>query len=599
MNPGFESSLAARGFDRHVCAKGYPKLWSSRRRQRRGKLAGEFSLSQFHLYRIGAGLICLCLILPICGCGRSARPARTAIAPSALAELGRPWPVLVNEYRKRIVPVRHDDEGFTFGIGPGGQARYRLDYKRRRVLAIPGAPEGPGYSRLGRAGLAGHNKQTLVLNWPGGRQAVVSSAAAPFAGPAQTGDLSGVAYYELTDAGARLVYYDQPSGEYETWRELAVRPARASLLWSASGRHLCEAIDGQLVVHNREFRLVVGTAAGTRPVFSGDDRYISFLRTDGRPSLLDLRTGFEWPLPSLAAGYRPLPPVVWSPDASRIFILAEKMDQAKKNAAPFLLYLYSLPDARLRSYALDATFDLKRYSILLQAAQPEVARLAGLIPRLRNGPLVALGQSGYLVGEGHDVSFLDLEARLVLLHRFDEPVRDLYLAPSGRRLIVIAGRPGRAGLYAWRLPRVLAGAFADRRDLRLGGLRLGMSKKEAIALLGKPLSAERMLDPVGGRDRIEILYYTAASLTLAGGRLSRIIYSAGDSRTGRGAGVGSTLGQVHELYGRPSHAEEGYLSYHGIVDGRPIKVAFTLDARRAVTAVLVAYDRMARGARAK
>ncbi|MGE5549296.1 MAG: hypothetical protein ACM3ZC_02045 [Bacteroidota bacterium] len=524
------------------------------------------------------------------GCADQPQPAQQSGIASDLRELGQPWPVLVGEFSGPLHVVEHTANGVVFKVGAENPTRYRLDYNQRRLTRLAQNPKPPAVSAWGRAKLAGAgDRRSLVLVWPDGNEITLSEAVpARGDGFAQSGDLAGVAFYEYTGAGVQLVYHDQAAGRRSIWRSLPAAPPQVGLAWSGNGRYLLEETGGKITVYDREHGFIIGLVDGTRPAFSPTNLHLTFWLPNGRPALLDLRTGFTRPILPRERDYRPLPTIVWSPDGSRLSLQAEAAAGANHAKAPFLLYIYSVEGGTYRRYPLTAPFDLGRYSLLFQATQPEVGRLLALIPTLKNGPLEALGAAGYLVGLDRKLCFLDLKARLIPLQSFEEGIKDLSLA-AARRLLIVAGKE-RVRLYAWRLPdpALLGGAFPDIRDLNLGKLRLGVTKPEVRRLLGRPESVESVVDPFSGRDILETDRYEQAALTYAGERLAKAVYSAPGAPTGRGIEVGATLQDVYEAYGRPHYRHDDYLSYHGELDEAELKVAFSLGPDQRVSAILVA-----------
>ena len=523
------------------------------------------------------------------GCMSPPIPAQQSGYATDLRELGRPWPVLIGEYNGPLTMVEHNEKGVVFKVGMQNPTCYRLDYTQRRLTRMAENPRLQSTSNWGRAKLIsdGDRWSLLLLRPDGTKIALSESMPAHDLGFAQTGDLSGVAFYENTGAGAQLVYYDQAAGHREVWRNLTAAPSQAKLAWSRNGRYLLEETGGKIIVHDRAQGFVVGLADGTGPVFSPTDLYLTFWRPDGRPGLLNLRTGFSRLILPQEQDYRPLPTIVWSPDGSRLSLQAEAAAGANRGRAPFLLYLYTVENGSLRRYPLAAPFDLMRYSLLFQATQPEVGRLLTLIPTLKNGPLEALGSAGYMVGLDRKLMFLDLKARLTSLRVFDEDIKDLSLAGTARLLVVTGGKKVR--LYAWRLPDpvMLSGVFPDARDLTLGQVSLGATAIEVGRLLGRPQTVERGIDPFSGRDVLETARYDQVAVTFAGGRLTKAVYSAPGAPTGRGIEVGATLQAVYETYGRPHYRRDDYLSYHGELEGAELKVAFSLGPNQRVKAILV------------
>ena len=538
-----------------------------------------------------AGLPFIVILSMLAGCAGSA-PIEVE-SPPDLRELGKPWPVKVGEFSPPLSVTSHDERAAIFTVGREDRETYRLDYTKRTLTKVSARPSAlyqagnGGAARIGRRG----NRPALFVVGQDGDRVAIGETVLPAEGPgfAQTKDRSAIAFYESTPGGPQLVYYDQTTGSRAAWRDLPTPPVRARLGWSTGERYLVEALAGQLIVYDREAGLTIGSVAGTRPLFAPTDLYLLFQRADGRPGLLDLRSGYDWPILPASGKYRPLPAAAWTPDGSRVLIQAEATAQSGPDAPPFQLYLCSVNGAQQR-YPLKAPLDLSRYAVLLQPAHPEVGRLLAIVPRLRNGPLIPLDATGYLVGHGRQLAFLDLAARLDPIRAFPGPVRELSLAGTGRRLVVVTGGQSKVQVYAWRLPELsaLTKAFPDERDLMLGRLRLDMTSAEVLKVMGSPLDRERQPDPFAKGETLETLRYPETAATFARGHLVRLIDTASATATWRGIRIGSTKTAVYEDYGRPGYERADYLSYQGKVNGVEVKVAFQFGADRRVAAILVA-----------
>jgi len=549
--------------------------------------------------------LAIAILAPIllAGCAKPARIGIQAGLSSDLREVGKPWPVRIARFSAPVAVLDHDETGCTLAVGRQARTLYRFDYRQRQLrrmadrVPMPQETEVWGKARAITAG----DRRLLLLTWADGRRLELSDSLPFLDGQvyAQAKDLSALAFYETTAEGTELVFYDQATASRTVWRRLPAAPFKAHLTWSGTGRYLVEELEGQLLVYDRDTGLVVGFVVGTRPSFAPTDLYLLFWRPNRQPGLLDPRTGYDWPLLPIGQDYRPLPATDWPPDGSRIFIQAEATAGAKTGASPFLLYVYSLSSGALHRYPLMTPIDLQRYSILLQAAQPEIDRLAGMIPRLKSGPLVALGTSSYLAGLDNRVNLLDLEARFIPLQTFAERVADLSLARNGDRLIVITANGTESQVYAWRLPNpaLLSAAFPDSRDLTLAGVRLGSSAAEVRSVLGRPLTRESRLDPTSGTVRQEVWRYTEGTAVFANGRLVRVIHTAPGAATGRGIAIGAPQSGIYERYGRPDYQRAGYLSYSGLLEEATIKVAFTIAGGK-VTAILIARAESTSGGQA-
>ena len=114
-----------------------------------------------------------------------------------------------------------------------------------------------------------------------------------------------------------------------------------------------------------------------------------------------------------------------------------------------------------------------------------------------------------------------------------------------------------------------------------------MAPDEVRRLLGRAPTVAKQIDPFDGRSVLENYGYAEATLTFTGGRLTKAVYSAPDSPTGRGIAVGATLQDVYEVYGRPHYRRADYLSYQGELNGTALKVAFNLRPDHRVAAILV------------
>lgn len=531
----------------------------------------------------------LAFLVFIGGCRGAALPIPVSEWGPDLSDLGRPWPVEVGEFNVPVTILAHDDRGMTFASGRPEQRYHRLDYDRRHLAALPSAHAAIGLDNpWGSAEIAvSGGKALLRLVWPNGSTREI--AAIPQVDGdgvfAQSSDLTGLAFYEETKTGCGLSYYDQATGIRQTWRTMGSVPDPRRLSWSASGRYLLEETAGRFTIYDRGAGRSLRTAEGTQPLFDPTESYLLFLRTDGRHGILEIQTGFNWPLPASDPGYRPLPAAAWSPDGSRVFILAEA---ETKESLPFRLYVHNVRTGETRRYPLPAPIDLGRYSLLLQTPQPDLDRLVELLPQLEAKPLAALGAAGYLIARGNELCFLDLRGRMRTVHEFDAGILDLSL--SGRNLVVLTEAGRRARLHVWRLPseEPPPGPFPDGRDLSLGALRLGADQAEVIKALGRPYAEEKRIDPFSGRKELVVYRYPQAAVEFDGRELVRIIYSAPGAATGRGLEVGMSEDEVFAQYGRPGYREDGYVSYQGEVDGMAIKTAFTLDPAGKVTAILLA-----------
>lgn len=522
--------------------------------------------------------------------GCAGKPAPAKQAADALHELGRPWPVLVGEFDEPPRIVRHDAGSLEF---TAGSVRYLLSYGSRRLSRLrPGFPEKPTDARWGRARWENGEGRRLTLVDPDGRPTPASEAVIPAAGEgyAQTGDLAGLAFYEKTPRGAQLVYLDQATGNRAVWRSMTMVPPGAVLLWSPGERYLLEEAGGRLIAYERTQGAVAGQVEGTAPVFSPAGRHLLYRRPDGRLGLLDLRTGLARAVPRMEDGYQALAEPIWTPDETRLLYQAEAAPGSPGGRSPYLLYAFQPADGAVLRFPLAAPLDLPRYAPFLQAGPNQIPRLLALVPQLARASLAALTPTAYLVGEGKRVSLLDTAARFTPLYEFRERISAMSLGGKDRLTVVTRGEVYR--LYAWRLPEYsLLGRdrFPARFDLCLGDLRLGARRDEIEQLLGRPLAVEERTDPLGGKDTHTTLRFLDRSLTFSRDRLIKIICTGTAAPTGRGVKVGDSHSAIHDRYGKPTYEHADYLSYQGSLDGKAVKVAFTLDGKRRVAAVLLSF----------
>lgn len=520
------------------------------------------------------------------GC-RTAAPKPSAVRSfPGLAELGRPWPVLIGSFAGPLSIISHEPAGLLFETP--GRIRHQLDYARRRLVHL-GFHAGNGRDEETRLPIprVDNNQEPagLYLEWPDGRRTEVARGLAAAKGFALSKDGGCLAYYQDSPTGIQLIIYRPEDDARTIWRHLGRVPAVPKLSWSPDDRYLLEDSGDRLLIHCRESGWAVGPVVGNTPLFDPAGRYLLFKRADQRPGLLNLQTGADWPL--LAAGERWLPPyrAVWRRDGTALFIQAASNDPGRH-----LLYRYETATGSLRRYETDDPVDLRRYAALLDAPPNRLRALLDLLPTLKGGPLSEIKESFYLAGRGGQLILLDPQGRIHELARFPARITALSLTRDRRRLVVAAGGRERTTLYAWRLPdpAILAGPFPDRRDLGLGRLTLGMNEAEAVKVLGPPPGKETGMDPRNGRQTATWRYPDLSVVFSAQGRLIRMIDSSPGLRTTRGIGIGSSLAEIFELYGRPAYRSGNYLSYQGAVEGNGIKVAFTLDQTKKVAAILVA-----------
>jgi len=538
--------------------------------------------------RIVAALV-VCFLLSA-GCSKQdPRPGWEPISTDP-GEIGQPWPVLVGTYHDSVTILAFDDREVLFDVGRSHE-HFRLDYRLRKVIGLgtsanqprPSAKESGQFSLSEREGV-----DVISIYRPVGEKEISANVIRGEGKVAQTKDLSGLAFYEVAQDYIHLVYYNVAADQRSVWHVSNGAPG-GSLSWSSSGRYLLEENGERLTVYGRAAGGMIGAVQGTKPSFAASVPYLVFQRPDGRPGILELNSGYNWPLVPKTLNYQPKSDIIWTPNGERLAILAGLKPEAGTAQPPYLLYLYDTKTGKLLQYPLSRALDPARCGLLLQADPKALPALLVAAPEISRKPLVAVDMEHYLVGSGNRLELMDSAARRMLIFTFPDHVAQIGFDEQGRRLWLITAKGNTVRLYAWRLPGLeyLKSVFPGRGDLTLGRLRLGDSPAAVRTLLGRPLGTESGPDPRHDNEPTDTWRYQDLSVTFLHGRLLRIVSSTPDLPTSRGITIGSTLQQIQERYGRPSYQIHDYLSYAGTVGSVDLKVAFNLDQRRRVTAMLV------------